>query len=146
MYFFLIENCLQIISETLCILINCLPQNILDMIILYFYYSTFYIYYLPLHIDELHVILHLQFLFLPFVAQQYRLINLTSVSVFFEHAYLLNLVLTKSDQDHVHMFQRICYEIFQIYLQEITYHFKHASHDNYLDFLIRNLFKLFSRL
>ena len=52
--FFYIENCLQVIFETLPIHVNCLHPNTLDTMILCFHNIFLYIYYLSLHIDELH--------------------------------------------------------------------------------------------
>lgn len=48
---FFFQNCLQVVFEALCIRINCLHPNKLDMEILCFYYSLSYIYHLRLHID-----------------------------------------------------------------------------------------------
>lgn len=50
-FFFFIQNYLQVVFEALCIRINCLHPNKLDMVILCFYYSLSYIYHLRLHID-----------------------------------------------------------------------------------------------
>ena len=48
---------------------------------------------------------------------------------------MLSPVLIENALDHLHMFQNICYESFQIYLLVLTYHFTHTNDDNHLDVL-----------
>ena len=64
---------------------NCLHPNTEQMIILCFDYSLSYIYYVPLHIDELRDIFHLWFFFLPFIAISVSVNNVHFISLIFRH-------------------------------------------------------------
>ena len=104
-FYIYIENCLQVIFETLPINVNCLHPNTLDTMTLCFHNIFLYIYYLSLHIDELHDICN-RFRFLPVLAYRHWLIFLNRFT-------MLIVVLIRSEQDQVHMF--ISFKTFQIH-------------------------------
>ena len=59
---------------------------------------------------------------------------------------MLLLELTKNELDQVNKSQYIYLKSFQTHLQGTMYHFEHASHDTYQDFLFQTLSILFEHV
>ena len=95
-----------------------------------------------MYIDKLHDIFHLLFLFLQFFHLQHININYSNLFQSFPNMLaMLIMVLLKSEQNQVHVFQYICLKSFQIQQPIIMYHFESTSHKNHLNFLVQSLFK-----
>ena len=95
-----------------------------------------------MYIDKLHDIFHLLFLFLQFFHLQHININYSNLFQSFPNMLaMLIMVLLKSEQNQVHVFQYICLKSFQIQQPIIMYHFESTSHNNHLNFIVQSLSK-----
>ena len=56
---------------------------------------------------------------------------------------MLILVQKENEEDQAHIFQETYFKSFQIHQLTIMYHFEHINHDNPLNVLFSNLYKLF---
>ena len=95
------------------------------------------IYCLLLHIDRLHDIFNLAYLFLTLITYQNQLIILTLFLSFLNTLAMLILVLKKCELGQANIFPYICCKNFQIHLQVIMCNFERTNHDNHEDFLFK---------